>query len=76
MGMVQAKRYRMYVGTSETNIHDAIISKPNNKDAYEGDNRLKCKCILPKIKCKCDMHVKTCTKCNNVRRNMIPIHYS
>jgi hypothetical protein len=41
MGMVQAKRYRIYVGTSETNMHDAIISKPSNKDAYEGDNRLK-----------------------------------
>jgi hypothetical protein len=76
MGMVQLKRYRMCVGTSETNIHDAIILEPINEDAYEGDNILKCKCNPPKIKRDCDIHAETCTSCNNVRKNMIPIDYS
>jgi len=31
-GMVESKRYRMYIGSSEENVHEAIILEPSTKD--------------------------------------------
>ena len=49
-GMVEPKRYRMCIGSTEENMHEAIILEPSNEDMYEGAKVVNCTCHPPKMK--------------------------
>ena len=74
-GMVDPRRYRMCIGSTEENIHDAIILEPSVEDTYEGNDVVNCTCNPPKMKRDCDIHAEMCIMCNTMRKNMIPIDY-
>ena len=47
-GMVDPRPYRMCIGSTEENIHDAIILEPSVEDTYEGNDVVNCMCNPPK----------------------------